>query len=146
MTRMKKEKIYLVLQSAACILLAVVLIAGVVGICLDGLSRRAEDPAVSIFTPELVAERLGPAVPLFFVTLGLAVAGVAMGVRDPNGDKPLNGIGTVKPAAQPKHKTAVQIALVAMAIVLIIAGILNGSAWDVLVKAINICTECVGLG
>ena len=29
---------------------------------------------------------------------------------------------------------------------LIVAGALNGSAWDVLVKAINICTECIGLG
>ncbi|MBR4502489.1 MAG: thioredoxin [Clostridia bacterium] len=29
---------------------------------------------------------------------------------------------------------------------MIIAGALNGSALDVLVKAITICTECVGLG
>ena len=32
------------------------------------------------------------------------------------------------------------------AVLLIIAGIVNGGALDVLVKAINICTECVGLG
>lgn len=32
------------------------------------------------------------------------------------------------------------------ALVLVIAGIWNGGLNDVLVKAINICTECIGLG
>ena len=36
--------------------------------------------------------------------------------------------------------------LVAAALVLIIWGVLNGGMRDVLVKAINICTECIGLG
>lgn len=34
----------------------------------------------------------------------------------------------------------------ALAVVFIILGILNGGARDVLVKAINICTECIGIG
>lgn len=37
-------------------------------------------------------------------------------------------------------------ALIAAAAALIVAGVLNGSARDVLYKAITICTECVGLG
>ncbi|MBR0367262.1 MAG: thioredoxin [Clostridia bacterium] len=41
---------------------------------------------------------------------------------------------------------AIQILLIVAAIVLIIVGAFNGSARDVLYKAINICTECVGLG
>ena len=45
-----------------------------------------------------------------------------------------------------KRKGAVQISLIAAALVLIIAGIANGSALDVLIKAITICTECIGLG
>lgn len=32
------------------------------------------------------------------------------------------------------------------AIVLIVLGILNGGASDVLIKAVNICTECIGIG
>ena len=36
--------------------------------------------------------------------------------------------------------------MIALAAVLIGLGIANGGLWDVLVKAINICTECIGLG
>ncbi len=36
--------------------------------------------------------------------------------------------------------------LVLLAILLIAVGVANGGARDVLVKAINICTECIGLG
>ena len=37
-------------------------------------------------------------------------------------------------------------ALLILALVLIAAGVQNGSAMDVFGKAIKICTECVGLG
>ncbi len=36
--------------------------------------------------------------------------------------------------------------LLIAALALIAAGVLNGGMYDVLVKAINICTECIGLG
>ena len=39
-----------------------------------------------------------------------------------------------------------QAVLAAAAVALIVAGALNGSALDVLYKAITICTECIGLG
>lgn len=39
-----------------------------------------------------------------------------------------------------------RILLYAVALLLIAAGILNGGMRDVLIKAINICTECIGLG
>ena len=29
---------------------------------------------------------------------------------------------------------------------MLVAGVLNGGMRDVLVKAVNICTECIGLG
>lgn len=40
----------------------------------------------------------------------------------------------------------VRIAVGLLAIVFVALGIVNGGAGDVLVKAINICTECIGLG
>ena len=42
--------------------------------------------------------------------------------------------------------TALWAALVIAAVALIVAGILNGGMRDVLYKAKNICTECIGLG
>lgn len=51
-------------------------------------------------------------------------------------------------AAAAKHYpvNAARAVLMAAAIVLIVLGIMNGGMRDVLVKAINICTECIGLG
>ena len=45
-----------------------------------------------------------------------------------------------------KSRRALQLLIIAAAIVFLVMGIVNGSAHDVLVKAINICTECIGLG
>ena len=40
----------------------------------------------------------------------------------------------------------VRACLGALAVVFIIVGIINGGASDVLLKALVICTECIGLG
>ena len=61
----------------------------------------------------------------------------------------LKGIsGTKAPEAvgKPSRVGYVRIALYAVAMVLIVLGIHNGGMRDVLIKAINICTECIGLG
>ena len=42
--------------------------------------------------------------------------------------------------------TPLRAALYIIAIVFIVLGVMNGGLRDVLVKAINICTECIGLG
>lgn len=45
------------------------------------------------------------------------------------------------------HMTnVVRLVLMGVAVLLIVMGIENGGMFDVLVKAINICTECIGLG
>ena len=43
-------------------------------------------------------------------------------------------------------RNKVRAAILCAAIVFILLGVMNGGAYDVLVKAINICTECIGLG
>ncbi len=57
-------------------------------------------------------------------------------------------IGAVKAsAAQKTNPSAIlRWVLYAVAALFILLGVMNGGAWDVLVKAINICTECIGLG
>ena len=129
-----------------CIALAVLLAAGAAGIYLEGSARVAENPQESICTAESAADKLAPAVPLFIAAAALAVLGIVLGVKDPKAGKPAKAEGPVTPKADWKHAGVIRAAVVVAAAVFILAGVLNGSARDVLVKAIHICTECVGLG
>ncbi len=45
-----------------------------------------------------------------------------------------------------KKLNCLRLALLVLALGLILAGVLNGGLRDVLAKAANICTECIGLG
>ena len=61
----------------------------------------------------------------------------------------LRGQPTGKPAPlqeKPFPASVLRADLYAAAIVFIVLGVMNGGLYDVLVKAINICTECIGLG
>ena len=140
------RKGYLFLMSAVCVLLAVWLAAAAVGIYLDGSARRAEDPAAAVYTREIVAERLTPAMPVLIVIILLLAVGRVFGFKTTETTRPAETVGTVKQYSGPKHKNRIRAAIIAAALILIVAGILNGSARDVLVKAITICTECIGLG
>ncbi|MBQ3974355.1 MAG: thioredoxin [Lachnospiraceae bacterium] len=42
--------------------------------------------------------------------------------------------------------TGIRLLLLALSAGLILHGIWNGSMHDVFIKAVNICTECIGLG
>lgn len=56
------------------------------------------------------------------------------------------GHAETKMAKRALPVNAVRCALYALAAALIVTGVMNGGLKDVLVKAINICTECIGLG
>ena len=61
----------------------------------------------------------------------------------------LQGLLAEKPAPmqeKPFPADVLRADLYAAAIVFIVLGVMNGGLYDVLVKAINICTECIGLG
>ena len=143
-TRMRKG--YFLLVAAVCILLAVLLATAAICVFLDGPARRAEDPTAEIYTPEAVAERLAPCMPMLAVLAGLLAAGFIWGVQAPGAGCRVKAGSPIKQKTAVKHEKRVRGILIAAAIFLIIAGILNGSARDVLVKAITICTECIGLG
>lgn len=58
------------------------------------------------------------------------------------------GQGSAAPV-KPERKlplTAIRCVGLAVAIIFIVVGVFNGSAEDVLTKAVKICTECIGLG
>ncbi len=92
------------------------------------------------------------ALPMSGIVLGLCVAAVWLEhsyAAEWNAAKqaPKRPNAAEKPAPRKDFPVgAVRIGIAAAALALIVAGILNGGMYDVLVKAINICTECIGLG
>lgn len=49
-------------------------------------------------------------------------------------------------AIKKRTETAARVGAVVFALLMIVFGIINGGLYDVFVKAVNICTECIGLG
>ena len=141
--QMKNVRLFLIIQSILCVLLAVLMIAAVFGIYRDGTALRAENPLAVVYSREIVAKAFRVIIPLLFAAVGSAAAGLILGAKDENGLKPVKGGKVENKAAE--GKTLQKVLLIA-AVVLIVAGIFNGSARDVFGKAVNICTECVGLG
>lgn len=89
-----------------------------------------------------------------WVALGLAAAAAASVLSGQSAQRELEILKSA-PKKKPEVAAAVEkrqalpalrIALYAAAVVLIVLGVANGGLWDVLVKAVNICTECIGLG
>ena len=60
------KKVFLIIQSFLCVLLAVLLITAVIVIYRSGAAARAEDPLAAIFSREVAAEVLRAIAPLFF--------------------------------------------------------------------------------
>ena len=94
-----------------------------------------------VFSREKTAQRLERIAPVLTAWAVCALAGLFLPQSEKTGEKsPVS-----QKAAQRNPRTArIVIALAAAA--LIALGVLNGGMHDVLVKAVNICTECIGLG
>ena len=66
--------------------------------------------------------------------------------REINILKGIPGTKVPVPVSKTSVLNPVRMILYVLAVVLVVTGICNGGMRDVLVKAINICTECIGLG
>ena len=66
---MKKGRFLLLLQSLACVALAAVLALSAVSVYREGAARKAEDPMESVYTPEIVQEKLTAIAPLCLALL-----------------------------------------------------------------------------
>ena len=154
---MSRKTVFLAVQSVLCALAAGLLAAAAVELYLDGAAKQAEgDLFYYMYTRERVEAKLLPLLPLLFACLGMAACGLALGIRDENQDRPmrdeklLRDLGkvrdrSVRRAASPKV-LALRTALIALAAVLILAGILNGGLAELLAKGAAVCSECIGLG
>ena len=127
-------------MTALTLLLCAALCLSVISLYREGLARRAASgPFAPIFTWQDTAARMACLMPL--ITLWLAGAFLCRAGHDKR-----------TPHARPEKQRApaasgkVRFVVFVCAVAFIVLGILNGGLHDVLVKAIQICTECIGLG
>ena len=95
------------------------------------------------FSREAVSAALKPVLLLTLPAVLLCLAAPALGISGGETILP------VKPGPMPEEKSpkkSVRLILFALAAAFLALGVLNGGMRDVLAKAINICTECIGLG
>ena len=146
-----RNKILLTIQSVLVIVIFLMLISGFIGIYWEGLAVKEADPLSWIYTREKVAEVLMPVLPVLVAGIILTFFGLVKGIRDENAARPARDAGLMLngKAVQMNESgalLALRGALIIAALVMIAAGVFNGSARDVFAKAVKICTECVGLG
>ena len=141
------------LLTAATIAVCLLLCWQAIDIYLTGNSPdNFSAPGVRIapvYSREIVGERLAAISPALFLYLALVAAGLVLQAAGGEQKRP-SPLRAERPPAAPAERgralPALRIALYAAAVVLIVLGVMNGGLWDVLVKAVNICTECIGLG
>lgn len=128
---------------------AAALIAAAVNLYLTGsrAAKESGDPAAAIYTAEAIRaafRRISPVVYAFLVSVAAGIVCRAFS-EEKNGISASRPVKKRKPASR-KAVSALRIAVAAAAVILIILGIAGGGLHDVLVKAVKICMECVGLG
>ena len=144
-----KKKPLLILQTVLCIVTAIVLSVSALVIYVNGSALKASDPLSPIYTREKVVRALIPVVILIGIGLILMIISFAKGIRDENAQRPAKNVKISRKPASKKTNKAVnilRIVILLLAVIFIVLGANNGSANDVFGKAVNICTECIGLG
>lgn len=136
----KIRLIYGCVEAVLLILTAVALISGCVSIYMSG-----EKP----FSREAVADAFDRIDVLVYVTVATSLLGLALPFaseqkkKGGKRQKPASVIDADRASAHDKTVTAV---IFIVGAVLFALGLIGGGAADVLAKAVNICTECIGLG
>ena len=154
---MIRRKAFLIVQALFCALVAGLLAAGALSLYFDGAAKQAAgDLFYPMFTREKAGAWLLSILPVFLCSLALTAAGLLLGIRDENADKPVRDEKLPRASSRVREKAVRQradrktmilrTAVLLLSLILIAAGILNGGLEDVLLKGIAICTECVGLG
>lgn len=98
-----------------------------------------------IFSPENVGSKLHAIAPLLWGYVAAVLLGLLLRPFPVPEEKTHPARSRMIPPPQ-NPSAAVRVALLCAAVLLIGFGIMNGGMRDVFIKAINICTECIGLG
>lgn len=84
---MNRKKGYLIIQAILCVLLVFLLSQAAVRIFREGSKAVAENPLAYIYTPEAVAREFARLAPVLFVSIGMGLAGMILGIRDERAGK-----------------------------------------------------------
>ena len=131
--------------SALTIILGAALCLAAVILFVSGSAQRAADMAKSVFTREGIGKALLWLLPLFLLWLVSLAAALLSGVKA-RAAGPAAGKAPMEPLPGKERTPLIRTALMVLADGLIVWGVLNGGLNDVFVKAVRICTECIGLG
>ena len=154
---MDNKKVMLYINSALYSLWAILTAGSAISVYLKGAAYQAQGhPEAWIFTREKAMEAFGTFAPVLVLAVAVTLFCVVKGIRDDSQDKPVADPDLISiykaerdiqaEAAKTKKLRTVQITVLIAAVIFVIVGIRNGSIEDTLIKAVNICTECVGLG
>ena len=138
-------------MSVMTVLLAACLAAGMLHLYMDGLAgQQATGPAEPVFTAQAISAMIHRISPVFLAWLACAVLSLLLGWLTPEKYQASRGypvqMKNKKSEGTSVPRNAARLVLFVAALVLLVLGIKNGGLRDVLIKAINICTECIGLG
>lgn len=87
---MSKSKIFLIVQSALYVLIAVLLSASAIRIFLDGSAwQAAGHPSDWIYTREKAAGALAPILPLILASIVMTIIGLVKDIKNEDADKPV---------------------------------------------------------
>ena len=98
-----------------------------------------------VFSAEIVADRLLRLAPVLLLYVLLVAAGLLLRSKESRDTQKFPAPRPVRYSFLPNTKP-LRLILAVLAIAFLILGVKNGGARDVFVKAVNICTECIGLG
>ena len=90
---MTKNKVFLWIQTALCVLIAILLASSAVRIFIDGSAYQAAGhPSEWIYTREKVTAALMPILPLLLLSFAMTVYGLVKGIEDEEADKPVQDV------------------------------------------------------
>lgn len=141
-----KEKHAFLLKKCVNIVTAVLTVA--LGLCLIAACLGIYDGGAGEFSRAAVSKAFSKIAFAVYTWLAFVVFGAVLHFVYPTAEKRAAGkkCGMNKSKESTKILFYVRLIVIAAAAFLVVAGVCTGGMSDVLAKAINICTECVGLG
>lgn len=139
-----------ILKKKLPVIIAFLVITLCAGLIIETLIIYFHGTDGAIYSREIAQNGLGHFLPLLVLLLVLVLLAAIWHI--PENSQVLNKSSKIKRVTQQavdkkKHLSAKIYILIYLAgLILIIVGIYNGGLKDVLIKAANICTECIGLG